>query len=203
MKKIIRLTVALLFVLTASAIHVNAQGIMVGGKFGLNMGSLKHPTLKYTAQPGVELGLVFEAAVNDLFSLQPEVSYLLQRAEVEGGDVSIHSFEVPILFKFSTGDNWRWFGNLGPTLGVTTEVSGSGVFTAFQEEFPEADFTSASWNDYYVTHNIGFVIGAGVAIDNILIDARYNAGLSNISKTEASSLSTSRFTLSAAYILVF
>ncbi|MEH0155923.1 porin family protein [Limibacter armeniacum] len=200
MKRLFGLCITL-FVVTLSS---QGQGVMIGARAGMNLGMMKHSEYEISPDVGFTAGVIFEAATSPIFSLQPELNFAIQRVQVENQAINIQSFEVPLLFKFSTTPRRkvRVFGNIGPAISLIQKISGDGVYYPFTEQFDFSD-PEPTWRDYYKSANLSFVIGAGVAFDNILIEGRYYGGLSNLSNSDKPSISVSKFNLTTAYILVF
>ncbi|GAA4821117.1 hypothetical protein GCM10023331_01820 [Algivirga pacifica] len=175
---------------------------MVGGRAGVNFGTMTHPTLNLTPDVGIEAGIIFEAATSRIFSLQPEVNLVLHRTMTGGEKINMTYVDVPILFKFSTGNKWRLFANVGPTVSLLLNVDGNAAYTPFGVAASEAN-ADLNWYDYYRERNIGLTAGLGFAVDNFLLEGRYMLGGSNLSAVEDITITTSRFNMTAAYILVF
>jgi len=144
MKKI-GLILACMLLLTS--VSVFAADVTIGGAVGLSHswmgGSDWDDMLKYMDgsnefRLGFEIGAFFDIAVNELFSVQPELNFLYIRAGAGNSDYDVKAtavvkvLEVPVLakFKFEAGNgNFCFF--FGPALQivlgdpeVTVEIDG-------------------------------------------------------------------------------
>jgi len=150
MKKIGLILVCMLLL---TSVSVFAADVTIGGAVGLSHnwlgGSdwddiLKESDISNQFRLGFEIGAFFDIAVNELFSVQPELNFLLMRAgagaTIGGIDMketfTVKAFEIPVLakFKFEAGNgNFCFF--FGPALqiilgdvGLKAEVDGDSIF---------------------------------------------------------------------------
>jgi len=138
----------LMIILLATSVSVFATDVKIGGAIGLShswMGGsdwdemLKDMDGSNEFRVGFEIGAFFDIAVNELFSVQPELNFLYFRAGAGNSDfdvkatASVSSLEIPVLakFKFEAGNgNFCFF--FGPALQIvlsdpemTVEIGGT------------------------------------------------------------------------------
>lgn len=155
---------------------------------------------------GFHGGLVANFAVNDVFSIQPELLYSMKGAKVEestslGGTTysdkitsRLHYIDVPVLARVNAGG---LFFELGPQVGFLVaakqkqEVSGgigSGTYdTDIKDQLRTVDF--------------GYVAGLGYQVSNGPgIGLRYNGGFSDTNKSSSSNSSAVRNSAFQLYV---
>jgi hypothetical protein len=160
--------------------------------------------------PGFAIGVAFNLPVSEIFSVQPELSFIQKGArstasqEFDGAllsaksKVSLNYFEIPVLLKATFGESTKFFFTAGPSLGF-------GVGGKFETKFTVSDGISAPISQtydgkvkfgetpededdeelevLYVDNRLDFGVqlGAGVTIaDKVMIDLRYGLGLSSL-----------------------
>jgi hypothetical protein len=206
MKKIILSIFALSFL---SAVSIAQISLMP--KFGIAFTDVKFKESPYevvsegteTAEVKARLGLMGGLAVNigvsELFSVQPELMYIQKGFKLETpnlpfkGDVRIDYLEIPILAKFSVGDeNKRGYFNLGPQvsfgLGGKTKIEsfseerkGKVKFEEEPEFSNDEDFYFDNGFDFGIQAGGGFGVKAGPGL--LTIDFRYSLGFGNLFDT--------------------
>lgn len=129
---------------------------------------------------GFNGGLVANFAVNDIFSVQPELLYSMKGAKAEetiGGitltnKVTLHYIDVPVLAHINAGG---LFFELGPQIGFlasakgSQELNGMSVTEDIKDELKTVDFGYAAGLGYQMQH------GPGIGL-------RYNGGFSDLNK---------------------
>jgi hypothetical protein len=134
---------------------------------------------------GFNGGFLANFAVNDVFSIQPEVLYSMKGAKADetiGGTKltqkqTLHYIDVPVLAHINAGG---LFFELGPQIG----------FLAAAKESLEANGQSASQDikDQAKTVDFGYAAGLGYQMMNGPgIGLRYNGGFTDINKNNSNS----------------
>ncbi len=113
-------------------------------------------------------------AVNDMFSIQPEVLYSNKGFNIkDSGDdarFAINYIDVPVLAKVATGATGLFF-ELGPQVGFRTaaDIKNSSI--------------SLSASDAVKSVDVGYVGGLGFQTESgAMIGLRYNGGFTNVAK---------------------
>ncbi|MGV9004204.1 porin family protein [Flavobacterium sp.] len=159
MKKII-LSVAAIFAFGV----VSAQDIKFGVKGGLNSSNITN-TDGSKALVGFHVGGLAEFKVSEKFAVQPELLYSTQGAGSDGGDLKLDYINIPIMAKFYVAEKFSI--QAGPQIGflMTAKADGEDV------------------KDFFKTTDFGVNIGVGYNLDeNMMLDLRYNMGLSQVQK---------------------
>ncbi|MGB4776677.1 MAG: porin family protein [Daejeonella sp.] len=201
MKKII--LVSCLMLIASTAIVAQMPSFTLGIKGGVNYSKLEGKD-DFTNKKGIlgyQVGAF--ARVGGNFYVQPEV-YLGSKgnefvqvqqdnnmAEVKG-KVKFTTLDIPILLGTKLGTssfNLRFMA--GPVISFIVSEK-----TSF-----DAAYQNVSDYNNYKDQSLGIQGGAGVDVGNLTLDLRYEAGLSNISKSEKYDQKQSLFHLSLGYKL--
>lgn len=181
MKKLIVAVVALFIGTTAFSQSIDL-GIKAGANFA-NISDASNSSNKTGFQAGIFGGVKF----SDKIGIQADLLYSQQGAEFDGGKFDLSYVNVPVVLKYYLiqGLNIQ----AGPQFGfvvddkITHEVFGEVVEKSKAEEF---DLTA--------------VVGAGYDFPfGIRVDARYNFGLTDISKDEGFKGKNKVFSLALGY----
>ena len=192
-----------LSLLTGSASLAQAQAPSFGVKAGASLTSVTGEGTSYTKNLlGFHGGLVANFAVNDAFSIQPEVLYSMKGTKSEGAfpDYSVkltsrlHYIDVPVLARVNAGG---LFFELGPQIGFLVaakqkrEVSGVGAGT-YEDELKSR----------VRTVDFGYAAGLGYQLSNGPgIGLRYNGGFIDTKNPSSSSaVRNSAFQLYISYM---
>jgi hypothetical protein len=191
MKKISFVCISLLFTVYASA------QIQFGIKAGLNLTTINFSGL-YSSTPGwkssFDAGMIAAVPLSENFFIQPELMYSGQGFEQsvagQSGLYELGYLNLPILFKYQHESGL--FAETGPQIGfllhADTEIAG----------------ISSNTKDAYQSTDFSWVFGFGYRFTKtgLGIDARYNLGLTNISKnTPGETLKNNAFQFGLFYIL--
>jgi hypothetical protein len=171
MKRIIISACMLLLIKGAIAQHVE-----YGIKGGVNFANIKDEAAdsKADAKTGVNLGGLAHIHLNRSWAIQPEIVYSTQGAEYNSSTLRLNYINVPVLAQYMFGDGFRL--ETGPQLGIlTTSSYKSGHTETDVDNFSNADLSWA-FGASYLTHS-----GVG-------IDARYNLGLTDVTKSSTTDL---------------
>jgi opacity protein-like surface antigen len=157
----------------------NAQEARFGAKGAVNFATI-------TGQDGAKnkvgfaIGGFAEIKVSDKFAVQPELMYSIQGAKSEGGSLELNYINIPVMGKFMVTEEISL--QAGPQLGIlmsATAKSDAGGSNDFKDQTKGIDF--------------GLNFGAGYNIgEDMMIDLRYNLGLSQIEKELASGQTASK-----------
>jgi opacity protein-like surface antigen len=172
---------------------VNAQEIKFGAKLGLNVSNFSGDVTDSKSLIGAQIGGFAEIAISDKFAIQPELLFSMQGAKTnysetdvdysysEASKTKLNYLNIPVLAKYSLSEKFSILA--GPQFGILMSAKEdfdvsetiSGVTDSYSE--------SVDAKDFYKTLALSFNLGATYSItENIFVDARYNLGLSSISK---------------------
>ena len=178
-----------------------AQTFNLGVKAGVNLAKLNADFASEENRLGYQIG-AWARIGGASFYVQPEAyigskgNKFISITQVNGnevaaeGKVKFTTLDVPILLgtKFGAKNlNFRLMA--GPVISFILDENSS-FSSAYQQA---TDF------DNYKNQALGLQAGAGVDVGNISVDLRYEAGLSNISKSEKYSQKPNLFQLSLGF----
>jgi hypothetical protein len=148
--------------------NVNAQGIDVGIKGGLNFASISGDnTGDADTVTSFHFGAVAELSLTDKFSFQPELLYSGQGYSVDDFTVELNYINVPLMAKYYLTESLSL--EAGPQLGFL--ISAKDESEDIKEFLNEVDFTA--------NLGLGFKLS-----DTLNVAARYNLGLSDINNRQ-------------------
>jgi len=166
-----------LFANNVAALEITGKGI----KAGLNMATIGGDDANSDAE--IRLGLVLGAYVTmvimNQFILQPEI-YFSQKGYSFSGSSGSFKFEgcqtynyltIPILFMFALQQNLNLFA--GPSIGFF--LNGESEST-FDGNTTKNDIDTENIN----TLEVALIFGAAYVMGQIIFDARYSFGLTNV-----------------------
>ncbi|KXX68787.1 porin family protein [Flammeovirga sp. SJP92] len=191
--------------LLISSYSVFGQGIMVAGKIGTSISTIKtNRANDFNYKPNFNFGVVVEAATSDLFSLQTECMYSMISSKSEGTTVNLNYVDFPILAKLTFGKSKRFFFNAGPMVSILARAREKGPTNILDGSLSPAENSNERDGMRYLNNsNFSMVFGVGALIENVMIDFRYVTGFTDISRADGNDLSISRFDITVAYALVF
>jgi hypothetical protein len=117
---------------------------------------------------GTSIGIFFGGNRPGKFGVQGELMYQMRKAASAGQDLSLHSLEIPVLFR----------GNIGSQSlkGVLVYIlAGPAVDIQLKDTIGSTDIKSN-----FQTFNIDFIAGGGVEIARFFIEGREDWGLRNV-----------------------
>lgn len=164
----------------------------LGGKLGLNVANLVGSDMKGNAKAGFHIGVVGEYRVSHLFAIAPEIMYSSQgtREKEEDYKVSLNAnyLNIPILARFYIIDalSIEVGPQFGFNMGMKTKAKGDGV-----------SLTEKIDKEEYNVFDLGLGLGVTYNFRNCFASARYNFGLTNVTKEIANRNSV--FQLSVGY----
>lgn len=168
--------------LLAGSSMAAAQPAVQGGIFG-GPGSTTltatsdEPVPDFNAKSGMAIGGYLVAPVAGVFAMEPEVLYSLRRASVAAGSsestFKLTSLEFPVLFRFApvtSGAGVHFVA--GPSFNIR--------LTASQTTTGPGGTQKEDAGDQARRGEFGFVVGGGVDVARLRLDARYAWGLSSL-----------------------
>jgi hypothetical protein len=166
-----------------------AQQVGGGVKGGLSLGDFRNITDELE-DPGATTALRIGYAVGGFlairfdngFSLQPEVIYTQKGVKVDLGEDTIVAdikfkadyLDVPILARYTFGKGLRGYVFAGPSLDFKLNAK---VESDILGESDEEDIS-----DDVESFEFAVVVGGGIEIGPLLLEARWSEGLTNLSK---------------------
>ena len=153
------------------------QEISYGGLLGSSLGTLTRSDdfLEPRSKGGFVAGGLVDVALNDFFSVQPQLLFVQKGAKVreEGleGTITLDYIEVQILgvISFPRQGPVIPFVYAGPSIGANTTATVE--LNSVKEDIPDEAIKS---------NDIGVAIGGGVYVDGLTLEARYTAGIDSI-----------------------
>lgn len=183
-------------IFTAAAVFAfaftNAQDVKFGLKGGLNLsnwtGDTEGADLK--SRVGFNAGAFTLIKLSEKVSLQPEVLYSAQGAKIDDftvnvdgvnytGDVNFNLsyINVPVMFKYYVAEKFNL--EVGPQIGFLTSAESVTKLNGYSQT------DTQDVKDSFEKVDFGVNFGAAYDFDtHFSAGVRYNAGLSNIAKTE-------------------
>ena len=199
--------IALLLLAFSSAVF--AQGITAKGvKGGLNIATLTGDDVEDAkSKIGFAFGGFITYEVNEMLSLQPEFLFTMKGVkfdyeetyeedgyesyEKSEGTWNLNYLEIPVLAKLKIPMEGNIKPNvfLGPALGINISATHDSDYEYWVKDENGSIIYENSGNDDGDIEDIkgvdfGIVFGVGVEFGKIIVDARYNLGLSTIADRE-------------------
>ena len=172
----------------------NAQDVKFGAKVGLNISNFSGDVAESKSLIGAQLGGFAEIGISDKFAIQPELVFSMQGAKTEYSESDVdysyseesksklNYLNVPILAKYYVADKFALLA--GPQFGFLISAKENYDFSETSMGTTDAGSESIDTKDFYKTLALSFNIGTAYSItENIFVDARYNLGLSSITKS--------------------
>lgn len=155
-----------------------AQSIKYGVKAGASLTNVTKAGDEANYKFGFNGGVMANFAVNDMFSIQPEVLYSNKGYKVKDGQnnlrLALNYIDVPVLAKIATGATGLFF-ELGPQVGFRAAA-----------DIKDSN-NSLSLNDAIKNVDFGYAAGLGFqAASGGMIGLRYNGGFTNVAKNNGS-----------------
>ena len=171
----------------------NAQEVKYGVKFGGNLSNLRvnvdnMGTVVFKSNVGFQAGGFAEVKVADKFSVQPEALFSYESSEVSGVDFNLSYINVPVMVKFYASEKINL--QVGPQIGFIVGAKA------------KMDGQTEDIKDSLKTTNFGLNFGLGYNLtEKVLVDLRYNVGLTEISENgfEGGKMKLSGFSLALGY----
>lgn len=176
---------------------INAQDVKFGAKVGGNLSNLRIDleevgSVIFNSNVGFQAGAFAEINVANEFSIQPEVLYSYESSKLGFGgeniEMNLSYINVPVMAKYYASEKISL--QAGPQIGFLVAAKG------------KSQGSSEDIKENFKSTNFGLNFGLGYDFtENVIVDLRYNIGLSNISEEEfeGGKLKTSGFSLSLGY----
>ena len=170
------ITVALMLTFAGTSWAQSGFGIRLGANVANQSFKSDGITVNPDSKIGLDAGLVYNAAFDGGFAIQPEIhfaqaGYKLDLGSLGDGDAELNYIQIPILFKYdvlSTNDNIALSPFVGPYVAVGISGKAGDVDIDFDGDYKRLDF--------------GAILGAMVQFNQgFFFDVRYNLGLANVS----------------------
>ncbi len=187
MKKTIIFTATLFLMYTAKA-----QSAHFGIKGGLNASSLNSSPSNSDMQTKIGFNAGFLAHIHtrsELWAIQPEIYYSDEGAKSKSNSdnkINLGYINVPVLIQYMFDNGFRI--EAGPQVGflVSAKTKEGGTSTDIKGNMKGATFSIPVGLGYLTSTGLGF-------------DARYNFGISNIYKSDASKVHSNVFQFDIFY----
>ncbi|MCD4696577.1 MAG: PorT family protein [Bacteroidales bacterium] len=170
-----------------------------GPRLGLNLANQSGDDVEDNSMLiGFNIGAMGNMAFNDMLSFQAEVLYDAKGAKYEsvsetGAKTDVNAnfnyLNIPLMAKATFGDDIKFFGELGPSIGLlmSAKWDGESEFTTLEQD-PNNPFEviekKIEVKDFYKSTDFGLVIGGGVVLPvgdmKLMVDVRYNMSLGSI-----------------------
>lgn len=174
MKKIILSSI--LFATLIFSANAQTPDVKLGAKGGVNFSNITNSDMD--SKTGFHVGLLAEMFLNEQFSLQPEILYSTQGAELMGDHLStkynLEYVSVPVMAKYYIADGLNL--QVGPQFSFLSKAETKGEIEGLGSGTINVKDNTESF-DFGVNFGLGYEFAAGV-----FVDARYNLGLSKINK---------------------
>ncbi len=168
-------------------INLNAQEVKFGAKAGLNLASIVGDEADdFDGKTSFHFGVVAEIMISEKFSVQPELLYSAQGAEITYEDdfekeevtIKLDYINIPIMAKYYVAEGFSV--EAGPQIGFL--MNSEAEFDYTDKEDPEfSESGTEDLKDDIKSIDFGFNLGVGYKMDSGLnFGARYNLGLSDL-----------------------
>ena len=178
MKKIILSSI--LFATLIFSVNAQSPDIKLGAKGGVNFSNITNSDMD--SKTGFHLGVLAEMFLNEQFSLQPEILYSTQGAELKADHLTtkynLEYLSVPVMAKYYLADGFNL--QVGPQFSFLSKAEAKGEIEGLGSGTIDVKDNTESF-DFGVNFGVGYAFAAGV-----FVDARYNLGLSKINKESLS-----------------
>lgn len=146
-----------------------------GLKGGLNVSSLGGDSQGVSSKTSFHVGLFMLAPLSEKVKIMPELVYSEQGASANSptGKINYNYLNLPVMFNFYPTE--KFFLQVGPQLGILASAEfTSGTNTVnVKSQLKDTDFALG--------------LGLGADLQKVLLNARYNLGLSSSSKATTGS----------------
>jgi len=209
MKKLLLLLIITSFTFST----VSAQDISYGLKAGVNLSKLCTDDNAYNdiseGRTGFHLGVLVEFSLSDKISIQPELFFstlgdtisesMLGDGELTNVDseVQLNYISLPVMVKYYATKNI--FFEAGPQLNFLSSAKGQTYFSNHFESEIADEFDST---DHFDSSSYGLSFGVGYKAENgLFLDARYQLGLSDVTKNAFTTATNKALQFSVGFAL--
>lgn len=194
--------IRLILLITAIAFGFSSMAqLTYGPKLGLNLANVSGDDVENNSMLiGFNVGAACNYGINDMFSVQGELLFDVKGAKYEGEDENgdkkdipfkLSYINIPILAQAQFGDEIKFYGELGPTIGFLMGATWDGesefkVPSGFDITTGQITYETQKVKESYKGTDIGLAVGAGAKIPMnsfaLVVGARYNMGLGTIAE---------------------
>ncbi len=164
-----------------------AQDLDLGIKAGVNFANISDVDVDLSNRTGFQAGIFAGVKFGEKVGLQADMLYSQQGAEFDGGEFDLSYINVPVVLKYYLVNGLNI--QAGPQFGFV--VDDKITFEVFDDIS-----TKAKAEDF----DLSGVVGAGYDFPfGVRLDARYNFGLTDVSKEKGVEGKNSVFSLALGY----
>lgn len=174
MKKIV--LTSILFATLIFSAKAQTPDIKLGAKGGVNISNITSSDMD--SKTGFNVGLLAEMFLDEQFSLQPEVLYSTQGAELKNNNSSaklnLEYISIPVMAKYYIVDGFNV--QVGPQFSFLSKSELKGEINGLGSATLDVKDSTESF-DFGVNFGLGYELPVG-----LFVDARYNMGLTKVNK---------------------
>ncbi|MFY8036528.1 MAG: porin family protein [Cyclobacteriaceae bacterium] len=180
MKKRLLFFVSILFITSITAFSQS-----FGLKGGLNVSNVVGDSKGVSSRTSFHVGLFYLAPLSESVKIMPELIYSSQGASAGTTSVTYNYLNLPVMLNFHTSE--KFFFQAGPQLGVLTsaDLSNGTASVSVKDQLKDIDFA--------------LCFGLGGEFSKMIINARYNLGLTSTSKATNGSFPNSVIQFSVGF----
>ena len=197
-----RTALSLLFILLSSFLF--SQDFSIGIKDGITWSSIKgrydfknFENTQIEKVTGHSFGLIFNYRFSNHFSFQTEINLEEKGFDfksdiwIDGGAYSgnynINYLTIPVIINYELGKTVKYYGYAGIYWGLLTQVENQTTFSSTSQPYIVRHDYSYDPTDEFYKNELGLILGLGLKVPlceqaKIIIDARYNWGLTKAAK---------------------
>jgi hypothetical protein len=162
--------IVMFFLLLASSSFPQNRSAQLGLKAGVNIANFNDNINTKDPRIGFHGGLLVHVHVKPKLAIQPEIVYSQQGAEFSNGKQKLDYVNIPILIQYLFSNGFRL--QTGPQIGILADA-----------EFEENDGDEFDNDNGFKKTDGAWVFGLSyLSSSGLGVDARWNAGLSDITK---------------------
>lgn len=186
---------ALLFVASFAITNQAFAQVRLGVKAGVNASNIQSDATTFDLLLGYQAGLMADIGLSSHFSIRPALLVNTKGASTDfdirdqAGQIKESSkavfrliyAEIPVLmvYKGNIGKSWKWYGGLGPYIGIG--ITGSTKFSSDLMEDQKIKFTSPGNSTFtsnvYKRMDYGLNAALGVEKGRVQFGVNYSRGL--------------------------
>jgi hypothetical protein len=193
--KIMKIYLSFVFAMIMVAGAGIAQNMNLGVKAGLNLYNVSSdPDSESDSKVGFHIGLLSHFHLAEQVGLQVEAVYSAQGTKETAGGVEVKTnlnyINVPVLFQYMFNNGFRI--QAGPQLGIliSANAEGNGVDLDIKDDLETIEL-GLSFGVSYVHVPSGFGV-----------DARYNLGLSDLTKSDLNKVTNNGLQIGVFYLFM-
>lgn len=194
----------ILLIIFLSCKYSNAQEIKLGVKGGANISNIALESGNLDNKILFHFGIISKIKLSEKVIIQPEILYSQQGAKFENpinqdftGDYQLNYINIPIYLNYEINDSFSI--NIGPQIGflINSKATFSGNSLILGGDYEVVDKNP----EYYEKTSFGFNGGLSYEVNDLILSANYNFGITDINNT--SELNLNRvFQVSVGYFFL-